>query len=215
MQQVHRRLSYAVALLGFVGFAVAVTAQRSEPDFRLEVLGHFDADTLAAFTKRVQDYAALRARLEEGLPPLAVTVNADDIEKFERRLADRIRHARRSRRNQVFVPAMERQVKRLLSSKADAATIESIMDDGPGEPDLDINDTYSKELSLATMPPNILLLLPDLPPDMEYRFVGRNLVLRDVRANMIVDEIPRALHCHGCVVQPSDESGEKPQPRKE
>ena len=201
----NRSISCLVVLAAWACMGVSAGAQKTEADFRLLVLGDFDAGTLAEFSKRVQDYAALRARLEQGLPPLVVTLDADEIETFERRLADRIRHARGSRRNQVFVPAMEGQIKRLLSAKADPQTIAAIMDDGPGEPDVDINDTYSKKLSLATMPPNLLLALPDLAPDMEYRFVGRHLVLRDVRANMIIDEIKYALHCHGCVVDPSDE----------
>ena len=81
----------------------------------------------------------------------------------------------------------------MLLLRADTATTAAIMDDGPGEFDIDINETYSKKRALATMPPNLLLLLPDLPPDMEYRFVGRHLILRDVRANMIVDEIIRVM----------------------
>ena len=40
------------------------------------------------------------------------------------------------------------------------------MEDGPGEFDVDVNDTYSKKRPLATMPPKLLLLLPDLPPDL-------------------------------------------------
>jgi hypothetical protein len=109
----------------------------------------------------------------------------------------------------VFVPAMERQIKRLLRAKADPGTIALIRDDGPAEFDVDVNDTYSKELSLATMPTNILLLLPELPPDMEYRFVGRHLILRDTRANLIIDEIPHALRCRGCGLSSRNEDEEK------
>ena len=119
------------------------------------------------FNERVQDYAALRSKLEQGLPPLRVTENADEIEAFERGLARRLRDARGSRRNQVFPPAMRRQIRWLLVTQADAATIAAIMDDGPGEFDIDVNDTYSKEFSIATMPPKILLLLPDLPRDVD------------------------------------------------
>ena len=45
----------------------------TQPDFSIVVQGTFDAETLAEFNRRVQDYAALRARLEVGLPPLVVT----------------------------------------------------------------------------------------------------------------------------------------------
>jgi hypothetical protein len=188
---------------------VAANPDPSQPDFSLVVEGTFDPDTLAAFTQRVQDYAAFRQRLERGLPPLRITSNPDEIESFEHQLAHRIRDARSSRRGQLFVSGMDAQVKQMLDLRVDAATIAAIMDDGPAEFDVDINDTYSKRRPLATMPPNILLRLPDLPRDMEYRFVGRHLVIRDIRANIIIDEIPYVLRCEGdCVVKKTEDEDE-------
>jgi len=169
------------------------------PDFRVVVQGTFDPKTLAEFNRRVQDYAALRSRLEVGLPPLVITTDADEIERFEHRLAERIRHARASRRGQLFIPTMERQLKRMMAARADAVTVNAIMDDNPGEFDVDVNDTYKKKYALGTMPPKLLLLLPDLPADLQYRFVGRHLIVYDGRANIIVDEIPHALQCRDCV----------------
>ena len=169
------------------------------PDFRVVVQGTFDPETLAEFNRKVQDYAALRSRLEVGIPPLVITSNADDIETFEHTLAERIRRARASRRGQLFIPAMERQLKRMMAARADAVTVNAIMDDNPGEFDVDVNDTYKKKYALGTMPPKLLLLLPDLPRDLQYRFVGRHLIVYDGRANIIVDEIPHALQCNNCV----------------
>ena len=176
-----------------------------QPDFRVVVQGTFDPDTLVEFNRRVQDYAALRSRLEAGLPPLVMTTNPDDIEAFEHRLAERIRHARGSRRGQVFIPAMEGQLKRMMTARADPITVTAIMDDNPGEFDVDVNETYKKKYALGTMPPKILLLLPDLAPDLQYRFVGRHLILYDARANLIVDEIPYALQCRDCVPKPEED----------
>jgi hypothetical protein len=140
-----------------------------------------------------------------------VTTNADEIESFEHRLAERIRHARGKRRGQIFAPAMEGQVKRMLRVQADRATIGAIMDDGPGEFDVDVNDTYSKKRSLGTIPPKLLLILPDLAPDLQYRFVGRHLIIFDPRANIIVDEIPYALNCRDCLNEPENEDDEAPE----
>jgi hypothetical protein len=177
----------------------------TQPDFSIVVQGTFDGETLAEFNRRVADYTALRSRLEAGLPPLRVTTDADEIETFEHRLAELIDDARGSRRGQLFIPAMEGQLKRMLDAKADAPTVAAIMDDGPGEFDIDINERYSKKFALATMPPNLLLLLPDLPKDLEYRFVGRHFILRDARANIIIDEIPYAIRCRDCVPEPEIE----------
>jgi hypothetical protein len=182
---------FATALL--CAFPYLGRAHQDPADYRLVVLGHFDAEALAAFNKRVQEYAALRTRLEVGLPPLTITENPDEIERFERRLTSRLRNARGSRGRQVFTRAMEAQIKRLLASQADPDTLAAIADDGPADFDVDINATYSKNRPLATMPVKILLLLPELPPEVEYRFVGRHLILRDVRANMIIDKIRHAL----------------------
>jgi len=43
------------------------------------------------------------------------------------------------------------------------------------------------------VPPNVLASLPPLPKDIEYRFVNKHLILRDARANLIIDYIPNAL----------------------
>ena len=212
--------STATMYLKILGIAVLVsvpivaTAQTpsnvvaTEPDFTIVVQGTFDAETTAEFNRRLQDYVALRSRLEVGLPPLVVTDNPDEIEHFEHSLARRIDDARGSRRGQLFAPAMEGQLKRMLVIQADATTIAAIMDDGPGEFDIDINETYSKKRSLGTMPPKLLLQLPELPRDLYYRFVGRHLILYDGRANIIVDEIPYALQCRDCVPEPEDEDDE-------
>ena len=195
-------LGVCVALTPVASAQEPANTGSTEADFSIVVQGTFDAQTVAEFKQRVDDYAAMRSRLEHGLPPLVVTTNPDEIEAFERRLAERIDDARGSRRGQLFTPAMEGQLKRMLAAKADEATVTAIMEDGPGEFDIDLNETYSKKFPLATMPPSLLLLLPDLPKDLEYRFVGRHFVLRDMRANIIIDEIPYAIRCRDCVPEP-------------
>jgi hypothetical protein len=42
-------------------------------------------------------------------------------------------------------------------------------------------------------PPSIIKALPDLPGELQYRFVGLDLILLDVDANLIVDILPAAL----------------------
>ena len=206
------RLAAAAAVLALLGTGDPAGAQgtsapqsSAEADFHLTVLGHFAAETLAAFARNTQAYADRRAKLEMGLPPLQVTPNADDIARFEHRLAERIRRGRSSHRYQVFTRTMGEEIKQLLKAHADPATVELVLDDGPVEFDVDVNDSYSKRRSLATMPPSILLLLPDLPTDVQYRFAGRHLLLLDIRANMIIDEIPFALPCDGCPLKTSEE----------
>ena len=41
--------------------------------------------------------------------------------------------------------------------------------------------------------PSVLLALPELPPELEYRFLGRHLVIIDGLANLVVDVLYDAL----------------------
>lgn len=67
----------------------------------------------------------------------------------------------------------------------------SIKDEGPGAGGFPfkVNGVYPQAQPLGTVPPNVLAVLPVLPEDIEYRFIDRHLILRDVRANLIVDYI--------------------------
>jgi len=46
---------------------------------------------------------------------------------------------------------------------------------------------------MATMPPSLLKVLPPLPKELEYRILGRYLIVRDVDASLILDYIPAAV----------------------
>jgi len=59
--------------------------------------------------------------------------------------------------------------------------------------DLQINQSYPENLPFQSTPPTLLLNLPELPKGLEYRILGRELVLRDSDANIIVDYVPNAL----------------------
>ena len=56
-----------------------------------------------------------------------------------------------------------------------------------------VNMRYPVGQPLMTFPPNLLKQLHQLPEDLGYRFVGRDLILRDVKANIVVDVIRHAL----------------------
>jgi hypothetical protein len=193
-------LSIAVAL----SMVSTVYGQRP-PDYTVKILAYFDTDTLATFARQVQAYADLRASLEPGLPPLRITAVADEIDAAENALGTRIRRARATARlGDIFTPTIQRQIQKMLSVEADKGTLASLFDDNPGIFRFSVNGTYPKHKPVSTVPPNLLQLLPPLPEAMEYRFVGRDLILRDMRANIIIDEVPHAIRCEHCVI------GERP-----
>jgi hypothetical protein len=56
-----------------------------------------------------------------------------------------------------------------------------------------VNAAYPDSAPLSTVPPTLLLRLPKLPKEVEFRFVGRDLVLYDAYADLIVDFVPNAM----------------------
>jgi hypothetical protein len=56
-----------------------------------------------------------------------------------------------------------------------------------------VNGVYPETAELLEMPPSLLLVLPKLPKQVRYRFVGNNLLLVDRENHLIVDYMTNAL----------------------
>ncbi len=188
-----------LTLLMTLAASRTVAQQASQPqavvpalEFNVEVLG----SKVAEFTTKMDAYSALRRSLEIGHAPLAVTDNPGDIVLAENLLAERIRRARaRAHRGDIFNEETRRAFRQLLRPVANPATCAAIRDDNPGEFAYAVNATYPKNRTLSTVPPSILEALPRLPEDVWYRFLGRDLILHDSRANVILDRIDDAIRC--------------------
>jgi hypothetical protein len=194
----HTLLTSALTLLfASAGWAQTPTAkqERKPPDFRVQIWGSVMAD----FNLRVQSYSELRSRLEIGLAPLRLTDDPSELRCRELALTERVRLARMgATEGEFFTPSISVEFRRVLLIQMDVDTWDSLMDDNPGEFHHAINGTYPKKRPLSTVPPNILAALPTLPDGMQYRFLGRHLVLHDTRANVILDRIRYAVQCTGC-----------------
>jgi hypothetical protein len=70
-----------------------------------------------------------------------------------------------------------------------------IMDENPGDLSRRINRAYPTGQPFASMPAGMLAVLPRLPDDLQYRFLGRALILIDTRTNLILDRMPCAIGC--------------------
>jgi hypothetical protein len=160
-----------------------------------------DAGLLADFKAKVDAYNDLRKDLEKKVQPLKRTDDPSEIALAEKALAQQIRAARaHARRGDIFTPATEAMFRRLLRPQVtgtkDAADNKAIIkDDAPKttEVPFKVNGEYPKESPLSTVPPDVLKTLPPLPENLQYRFVGRHLLLYCTRGNLIVDYMLNAI----------------------
>jgi hypothetical protein len=184
-------------VLASAGYSQTATARqdREQPDFSLHVWGYIVED----FSARVAAYSELRSEIEKGLPPLRSTDNPAEIRNAVRALAKRIRAARaRTREGDIFTPPISDELRKILALETNADTVTAVEDGNPGAFSYRINSSYPEGKPLSSVPANILAALPALPDDIQYRFVGGNLILLDVRAGVILDRIPDAIDMKDC-----------------
>jgi hypothetical protein len=158
-----------------------------------------DSAALQDFTRRVSDYIKVHKLARSEVHGLKPTNSPDAIEHYEHRLAHRIREMRSGDiQGAIFTPEISAEFRRLIGASmqgSDAQRIlKSLRDTQPARlPAIRVNSMYPSGVPLQSTPPSLLLNLPSLPPELEYRVIGHALVLRDVEANLIVDFIPNAI----------------------
>jgi hypothetical protein len=147
----------------------------------------------AAFEAQVKEYLALHRKLEAQLPKLSKETTPEVIDKNQRALAALVQGARpNATQGDFFTPEMQAYLRdvfdQVFVGTDGKNVLGSIMDENPGVPaQLVVNERYPDNVPLSTMPPEVLKVLPKLEEDMEYRFVGRRLVLLDSHAHLILD----------------------------
>ena len=178
-----RAVAYCcAAILMFVSAAAAQT-----PSERQEVR--------RMFLKRVDAYVALHRELEQLVPPQVVTANVEELFAPRLGLARELRLARAwAREGNIFAPDVAVYFRVVIAETLGRATLEDVVD-----PELAVhtsalvNADYPAGRSVPKMPAALLSALPPLPPELRYSFVGRDLILWDLHAALIVDIVRDAL----------------------
>jgi len=173
---------------GVIGFAMwtAQAAPRSAP-------------VLPEFQKRVADYLKVRKGAASAVSTLKATESPEKIQEHEQDLAISIRAARPgAAQGNIFTPSIAADFRRVIQQAWSAPGAnrikKSVKDSQPSPlPVLVVNGAYPRQDPVQSMPPSLLKCLPPLPRELEYRIVGRTLILRDIDANLIVDYMNEAL----------------------
>ena len=152
----------------------------------------------ATFFQRVDAYVAMHRRLEGPLPPEVVTADPAALFQPRKALAHAIRRERAgAKQGEIFSPAVARYFRDLVGEGLRQGEVRDMLAIVRHENTVPlparVNGDFPAGRSVVMMPPALLAALPALPPELQYRFVGRDLVLWDVHAGLIVDFVPAAL----------------------
>jgi hypothetical protein len=143
------------------------------------------------FHKRIDAYLKIHNEAESKVPNLKKTDDPKEISEREKALGQMIMTLRAGAKpGDIFAPEYQPYFIKIVQDdfkERSAAARKAIVNELPKNMKVDINTIYPTSLPLETFPPMLLRKLPDLPPELEYRIVARSLILRDVKANLIVD----------------------------
>jgi hypothetical protein len=159
-------------------------------------------EAIKDFNDRVRDYLKLHKKAADTLPKLMGDEDPATVAAHRVALAEAIRaHRAKARRGEIFdakvVPTIVERVRTELQG-AEARPARKVIREGNPKFDpegyvpvpIAVNAAYPLRAPVSTVPASVLLVLPLLPANiLEYRFVGRDLILIDTEANLIVDYI--------------------------
>ena len=181
------KTSPIVALIALGSWGVQHTAASLDRDAAIRV-----------FHERVDAYAALHRRLET--PLLALTRTRDMRRNFVARqlLANSIRKSRaRAQPGDIFSPDVAIALRAIIDEALSGRDVESLLaelnEEHPQPHDLRVavNEPLPRGAT-HEMPVVLLMVLPALPEDVEYRIVNHDLVLWDIHADLVVDYLLNA-----------------------
>lgn len=174
-----------VAYIGIVGLCLSSVAAAQAPP---------DSETPAAkqFSQRIAEYVAIHNKADAAVPSLKKTDDPTEISTREKALGDAIRAMRSGARpGDILNRDIASELRRLIKKDYRSRTPQErkiFLDEMPHfHPK--VNQAYPSEWPLATFPASLLEVMPKLPDILEYRLLSEALILRDVKANIVVDFI--------------------------
>lgn len=186
----------AIVVVAFAADAPArLFASHSQP---AQVTPAAEAAALEQFNAAIAGYMSLRKKLHSEVPGPVKNSTSGELTDASDALAGAIRRARPGAEvGTIFNGAVSAVIKRRIADAVRnqqlVAVLADIDDEATPGPSPKVHLRLPVTAQMATMPPALLKVIPALPKELEYRIIGRYLILRDVDASLILDYIPQAV----------------------
>ena len=194
MKNVPKLYRFLLIILSLVSAAVAqdATSLSSQP------VAGVDPVVISDFENRVSEYTKERESIEATLPPLAKQATAKEISDHKVALLKKVLAARKgAKHGYIFTPSASKALRLIIASHytgRDSMELRKELAEAENKTvPVAVNAVYPEAAELLEMPPKLLLVLPQLPKQVRYRFVGTNLLIVDRESHLIVDYMTNAL----------------------
>jgi len=195
-----KKMFLCVLVCSLVWGANLAVAQKTENAALAEpvVVSPADKAAIDVFEKHVKDYINLRNKVRANAPKLSKDSTPEQIHAYRTTLEQSLRSARpNAKRGEFFRPETAGFIRRTLKfefqGKDRKELREQIFETELQGVVLRVNYPYAQTAEFSEMPATLLTKLPQLPKELRYRFVGRNMLLVDRESDLIIDFMPDAL----------------------
>jgi hypothetical protein len=149
---------------------------------------------LAEFIERVADYVEIRREVTAGVDGPIFCSDPEELSRQAAQRAAAIRDARPlASEGTIFTPRAAVYFRERIAHAARIGAIDLAIESGqPDEVVPEVNAVLPWGAAEPASAP-LVGLLPPLPDELEYRFVGRDLVLLDVEVKLVVDVLRKAV----------------------
>ena len=157
-----------------------------------------EAAAVKQFDAAIARYMALRRKLRSEVSGPVKNSSSSQVTNASDALAAAIERARRDAQvgsifNEPVATVIKRRIADAVRTEKLVSVLADIDDEGKAGLSPKVHLRLPVSAQMATMPASLLNVLPPLPKELEYRILGRYLVLRDVDASLILDYIPAAV----------------------
>ena len=154
--------------------------------------------TITGFDKRVKSYMKVRNSVKDRLPKLSKDSTPEQIESYRKSFEEQLRARRMGAKSgELFRAGVAAYIRKTLRTEfqgKDRAELRDIVfDEETGGVLLRVNYPYPEKKEFTEMPATLLAKLPQVPKELRFRFVGKNLLLVDRDNNLIIDYMVDAL----------------------
>jgi hypothetical protein len=172
------------------------TTVAAQPDPTFDPL----TTALQAYVNETQPFRRQAALDAEKVPGKATpsTGAEESVRTRQNSLADALAMKLRpnAKQGDLVTPVMAAAIGRAIEAAFNTPKRDLILDELAEQnstPALTSTPEVNQRIDAPRVPPRLIEVLPPLPKQLEYDFVGRTLILRDVDADVVVDFLPNAL----------------------
>lgn len=164
--------------------------------FQCAIAQNGDGGPVKEFQNRIDHYLSAKKKQDIAEKP---TDSPGKLAQEKQQTAEKTKESRpEAHQGDIFTTAVTAYFKKQIENTLrgpDGGKVRASLRHAEPLPNvqLKVNTKYPRNLPLQSTPPTLLMNLPPLPKELQYRIVGSTLVLYDMSSGLIVDFIPNAV----------------------